>query len=402
MEIHTLFNTVGIFLSGLLVSLITARFFVLRKGILRRCFLFLGCGLLGSMIIYFSDWANLPPALLAFLLAVWFGCEGSPLKRLTVGLLLASTVFAGNALWDNYTIVQSTRILCRLAFLSLLYLGTGKLALPRDFELKNTLWKLFLLLSLTPLGIVTSVILLGNNTQKLLQTALTALSACSFAGLLLTMKVLFEQGKLEEERLMAEQNRKYYEAVEQQSFEIRRLKHDLANHLQTLRTLPHEEAEDYIEELLGSPSLTKTLRYCGDRVVNAVLTAKASVMEQKGITFHVRAELPAELPMEMADVCALFGNALDNAIEAVEKLSPEQRRVNLECRFAKGMFALSAENPCLGAEGKPGAFPPTTKKEKNLHGYGLRSMERIAEKYGGRLEIRTEEKVFKLFFYCSF
>ncbi|MBO5488241.1 MAG: ATP-binding protein, partial [Eubacterium sp.] len=69
--------------------------------------------------------------------------------------------------------------------------------------------------------------------------------------------------KLERESVLAEHNKKYYEAMEQQQFEIRRLKHDLANHLQVLTALPEEEKNNYIKEMLDNPIFTKVLAYSG-------------------------------------------------------------------------------------------------------------------------------------------
>ena len=68
----------------------------------------------------------------------------------------------------------------------------------------------------------------------------------SFVGLLWTTVVLSRQRKLEQQSMYAEMNRKYYESMEQQHFEIRRMRHDMANYLQTLSVLPEKEKEEYI------------------------------------------------------------------------------------------------------------------------------------------------------------
>lgn len=401
-KFHFALWSAGAIGSTVLIYFIVGRFFLLKKGWLRRSFLFVCCCLLGSMIIYFGDWGNLPPTLVLFLLAVWLGCEGSGLKRITIGLMLASTIFAGNALWDNYYGSTFVKTYMRLAFTALLYMGTRYFAPKRDFELNAVLWRLFLLLILTPIGIVLSVVLLGDYVQDdRLSLVLMGISVCSFAGLLWTVTVLFKQGKLEEEQAEAKGNRKYYEAMEQQNYEIRRLKHDLSNHLQVLYTLPEEKKEAYIEELLKNPSLAKTLKYCSDNTVNIILSNKASVMAQKEIEFYVKADIREELPMEKTEICAVLGNALDNAIEAVENRPVETRRIRLELRFAKGMLVLNIENPCDTQTAENGTLPETTKKNKALHGYGLKSIRSVAEKYGGGMNITEENNTFRLFFYCN-
>ena len=97
------------------------------------------------------------------------------------------------------------------------------------------------------------------------------------------MLTLNRQQLLERENALAQHNRKYYEAMEQQQFEIRRIRHDLANHLQVLLSLPAEEKDSYIRKMIENPALEKVLSYSGDATVIAVLTAKESVMRQRGI-----------------------------------------------------------------------------------------------------------------------
>ncbi len=141
-------------------------------------------------------------------------------------------------------------------------------------------------------------------------------------------------------------NRRYYEAMEQQQFEIRRLRHDLSNHLQTLLALPGEQKDDYIRGMLDNPAFGQTLVWCGDSTVNAVLTAKKSLAEQKGIRFTARVDIGEELPFEKADICAIFANALDNAVEGCMALSQAAGEIELNARLGKGILAVSVKNPC--------------------------------------------------------
>ena len=149
--------------------------------------------------------------------------------------------------------------------------------------------------------------------------------------------------------------------------------------------------------------------------MNIVLSAKASVMERKNILFHVKADIPETLFIEKPDICAIFGNALDNAAEAAELVPEPERYVQLQTRLAKGMFVLRVENPC-SSSGKDASKEPvekiqgelsgirlwrirTTKTDSRAHGYGLRSIEKCVKKYGGEMKIETKEEKFVLFLY---
>lgn len=85
--------------------------------------------------------------------------------------------------------------------------------------------------------------------------------------------------------------------------------------------------------------------YCGDSTINAVLTVKAAAMEELEIEFSYKLDIPTELALNKMDICALFANTLDNAIEACKHLPEEKRMIALESRMQKGMFVLSVKNP---------------------------------------------------------
>lgn len=406
----------GVFIlaGGVFLYLSLGRLIPVKEKWYCRMAVYFGCWLMLSMIIFIGDWANLPPALGVFLLIVCRCCRGSRLKRLTVGFMLASVVFAFNGFHDNclnYFLRElpdeiyfggSLRFLLAL----FLYLWIRRRSPEPDFELSPTLWKLLLLLTLSPLGIELALVLLRSPFSGwdggtiLADTALFLLAFFAFVGLLWAMLVLDRQQQLEQEYALAQHYRKYYEALEQQQFEIRRLKHDLANHLQILRALPEVERNDYIDSIIENQAFSKVLAYCADSTVNAVLTAKENLMRQKGIRFYVKVEIGQELWMERADICALFANALDNAVEACEKLTEGQREISLEVRQGKGLLVVKTENSCLKIEnGERGSLSKTTKKDTANHGFGLRSIREVVKKYGGHMEIDQAAGRFTLFLY---
>lgn len=390
--------------------------------------LLFGSWMLVSMVIYIGDIANLPPTLFIFAACVYVAAEGSALKRITVGFMLASAVLAFNGLHDNILAavvyrmcdeawVDSEYALFRVLFVLVFYLLIRRRRLSADFELTKPLWRLLLLLTLPPLGIVLSLILFRSPYSSDMGTiiadaALFIIAILSFAGLFRAVFVLERQQKLEQENALAQYNQKYYETMEQQQFEIRRLKHDLANHLQALLVLTDEKRTAYIEELIDNPAFVRVMNYSKDATVNAVLTAKENRMRGLGISFHANVEIAEELPYEKSDVCALFANALDNAIEACEVWKKEaadgsKPEIALLARAAKGLLAVSVKNPCVqtehDAQDKAGrGLPKTTKNDTANHGYGLRSIREAVKKYGGNMEIGQEKGQFELFFFLPY
>lgn len=377
------------------------------------------CWLLWVMIIYLGDWANILPTVLFFLLVIRAVCEGSIWKKAAIGLMYASTVLSFNVLRDNFVLTVYVRHdhpeVCMIVegLLSLfaalcLYLPISRHAPDRSYHLSDSLWKLLLLLNATPFGIVLSVVLLTTTEERVWRAmpygfkgynilGLLLLSLLSFIGLFQAVIVLARQQQLEEQNMLAEVNQSYYAAMEQQHFAIRRLKHDLANHLAVAVTLPEAQREDYIKSLMEDSAFGRSLRYCADPVVNAVLTVKEEQMSRYGIRLEARIDIPKELPFEKTDICALFSNVLDNAGEACRRLPEAEREVCVKSRAQKGLFCLEVTNPVAGAQ--KNLRLQTSKADKENHGFGLRSMKEVVERNHGAMEIRAEGERFEVFLY---
>ena len=110
-----------------------------------------------------------------------------------------------------------------------------------------------------------------------------------------------------------------------------------------------------------------------------------------GLDRDIRVSLPADLPVVDVDLCALLGNALDNAREAAVKA--EDKKISVRCRADKGMLMLKVTNVLTGDERDDLA---TTKTDKKHHGLGLSGMREIAQRYGGTLETTTDSGCFIL------
>lgn len=367
--------------------------------------------LLTGMIMYIGEWTNFMPTFGAALFGIYLCCEGSSLKKITFGLLSVTVYCTANALFDNYLdISDSDRYWGRFLFAVILFVGMKLFfrSTDREEELSSSMWGLLILLILTPLGIVFSVILLTNRYGWAREAEgflyiLLCVALFAVIGLLWTVQVLMRQKRMEREHMCMEMNRKYYEMMEQQHFEIRRLKHDMANHLQVLLGLSEEKREAYIRELIKGHGVFGTLNYCKDSTVNAVLVSKEQFLEERKIAFRYKIDIQEELPFEKPDICAMFANALDNAAEAIERegVSEEKRRISLESRFRKGMFVLSVKNPS-SVKVVEGKIPNTGKTDRKNHGVGLKSIREAVKRYQGNMELHTEDGIFELFLWIQF
>lgn len=363
---------------------------------------FIGCFLLVNMIIFVGDFANLPPTLFIFIIMLVIGCNGSLQQRISVALVFCSCVLAFNACLDNFLTrdLRRGRSLFSLLFWLFLYWGLLKAVPSKKCILPDKLWTLIGMLALTPLGIVVAVVLLGKKVENDLKVfVLLLIAVFTVIALFWVIAVMSNYRKLEEKQLFNQMNQTYYHSIENEQFEVRRLRHDMANHLSVLSALPDDQIRVYLDELVTKIEESQKLYFCANLTVNAVLAAKSSLMEKDKICFDYKAVIPVEINVQQLDLSALFSNSLDNAIEACLKLPEELRWIHLIAKTERGLFMLQIENPYGEVLNKDGTKIKTTKKDRTQHGFGLRSINEIVERYGGSMKIKTEDAIFSILLY---
>lgn len=135
----------------------------------------------------------------------------------------------------------------------------------------------------------------------------------------------------------------------------------------------------------------------GNKVLDTILTSKSLYCQRHSIQLSCVADGAALNFMEIIDISALFGNILDNAIESAEKIEdPQKRVICLVVVVQKGFLRIRAENYFAGNIELRDGNPVTTKKDKEYHGYGIKSIKSIAKKYGGSVTIETRGNWFEL------
>jgi len=172
--------------------------------------------------------------------------------------------------------------------------------------------------------------------------------------------------------------------------------HDLKKLLSILSdnkaNVSDEEIAAISEELRRYDAIVKT----GNKAFDTILTEKSLYADKNGIKLTVLAETDSLKFMSDLDVYSLFGNILDNAIEATINLAEEKRLIGLNVRAVNNLLYIHAENCYEGnLEFKNGSLV-TTKKNTNEHGFGILSIKRIAEKYGGETTIYSEDGIFNI------
>lgn len=170
--------------------------------------------------------------------------------------------------------------------------------------------------------------------------------------------------------------------------------HDLKKQLTMLGgRIPQEEIDDLKRLVDIYDSSVRT----GNETLDILLANKSPLCEQKGIRFDRMIDGSQLSFMKPTDIYALFGNAIDNAIEAVLNIDePSQRFIRMKVRTGHGMLVVHVSNPFTGELRFHDGLPQTTKADRRYHGFGMRSIRMIAEQYGGTVNVHTDGQDFML------
>ncbi len=207
---------------------------------------------------------------------------------------------------------------------------------------------------------------------------------------------------LDRERLLLDkaQNELYFSQLteyEKQFNEMRKIRHDMKNHLQCLAVLVsqnnNKQAEDYIDDIIENKldfgfDYVKT----GNKVVDAVINMKMFQSKKENISTIVHINR-FETFVEDTDMCALLSNIIDNAIEASRK-ETRNKEICIEAMPKKGYVNLIIKNAISHSVLEANPELKTTKTDTFIHGIGMRSVSDIVKKYDGMIEFFEQSNYF--------
>lgn len=222
---------------------------------------------------------------------------------------------------------------------------------------------------------------------------------CCVTSLCLSFSI-FEAGQYRFELETLEQlDRKKQEQYEisKETIEVINIKcHDLkklvGSALAQRAVLTGKEMEDIDKKLSIYDALVKT----GNDALDLILTEKSLYCEKNNIKLTIMADAEGLGFMSDAEIYSLFGNILDNAVEASMRAAEDMRAISLRVKTVGEMISIHEENYFAGTLKFRNGTPVTSKTNTNDHGYGILSIRRIAEKYGGGLTISAQDGVFCL------
>lgn len=186
-----------------------------------------------------------------------------------------------------------------------------------------------------------------------------------------------------------------YKMLAEQHSRSERLRHDMKNHIIALSALSRnkewEKMDDYLKNMGGVALDTEDMT--GNRAVDALLYQKRKQAEEKNIKWECDVQMPKECYVNEFDLCILFGNILDNALEACERLSRDENRfIDICAKPVKKCFLIEVKNSMDRTKKYTEGF--TNKDNACEHGIGLLNVGDVVNKYNGVVKTEAQKGIF--------
>ena len=174
--------------------------------------------------------------------------------------------------------------------------------------------------------------------------------------------------------------------------------HDLKHQIAVLRSeTDPEKRNEFLNHMEDEIKQYEAQNKTGNKVLDTVLTSKSLYCSKHDITFTCVADGTLLDFMDIMDICSIFGNALDNAIECELKIEDKEKRlIHVTVSQQKNFLILRFENYYEGGLKMKEGRLLTTKKEKEFHGYGIKSIRYTVSKYDGAVSIDAKENWFEM------
>lgn len=218
------------------------------------------------------------------------------------------------------------------------------------------------------------------------------------------------ENKMIKDNVLKEQN--YYKKINEEKDKVRSLHHDIKNHIICIKNLCEDEKIDKILEYINSMEvninayrkLSKDFN-TGNMILDSILREKKLICIEKGIDFYVDMDFSKSSFIEMIDICTIFSNLIDNAIEACDKIhmSDIPKKITLKSKYIDDFCIILVENTKINEIKKSKNLFLTSKKNSYMHGIGLNNVIKTVEKYFGQINFKYYKNLFivKIMFPCE-
>ncbi len=310
--------------------------------------------------------------------------------------------------------LEAAKIVCNTIF-SLIFLGGSMIFVVFWKKIKGMIrYKLVGFLVIFPLS---QILLLSGvyyqNPAEISDSTLFYGTVCLVTAIIAdylmyknisqTTKYIEEEQEFEFAKLQRKLQFEYYQLASENAEEAAALKHEINNHLQLAYALFSQKdknkvkAMQLVEEIEKKVNVLNKIVYCGNSIINTILAIKTAEANSFGIETDIQIGSIENIVIADIDLCSIFSNLYDNAIEACKKYQNKNKRIIIKAGERSGYLVIKVSNFCAeDIQVNQDGYIATSKKNKKEHGYGLKLIRAIAQKYDGATNISLEDGVFEV------
>jgi sensor histidine kinase regulating citrate/malate metabolism len=190
----------------------------------------------------------------------------------------------------------------------------------------------------------------------------------------------------------------YYELLKQQNDNSKVLIHDITKHLNAIKMLSSNSnvnVSDYINHIIKDFNIMNPVEYCGNSLLNLITYRYYQIFSKENIKFDINIQNAQIDFMSEPDITSLFDNLLENAFEATKQAPQKEINFSIDIRNTN-FVVINITNTTVKKPLLINGHIITSKNNKELHGVGIRSINRVVKKYNGNMEMnyKDAEKVF--------
>lgn len=261
-------------------------------------------------------------------------------------------------------------------------------------------------MSLTVAGFQHVVRYISNRKVSIFLGFISIISFMCIVYLVMIISYIFNENKryreyLEKDALLMETQKNMYEVMMAKNEETRRFRHDISNHFMCLNELACsgqlEKVQNYLKGISGNfNAITNKAYTVGNSVIDAALNYYLSMLETE-VSVEIRGCCVPKLEIDDVDLCTVFSNLIQNAVEALNKQTDTEKYIEIEFLNRKGYSQIKITNSITPEDIKineKNKLPETTKRNKSEHGIGIRNAKDTVERNRGVINVEIIEDKF--------
>lgn len=258
------------------------------------------------------------------------------------------------------------------------------------------------LLAVVNCSFVVAIALESGSTKSLIMCVSIIISSVLIYYFMIYMveRYSYLLNKRYEDKMYREEmqyKEEYYSEVEKRNEYVKNLKHNLKNRVSgwhfLLENRDIEGLNRQLTVLCRELEAIDNQIYCENPIVNSVLRIKFGIAKVEQIQTDISIRIPKKMQLDYGDIGVLYGNLLDNAIEACRKLEIETRFIQLDNKYVDGKLLLVIRNSKILEKNDS---LETTKEERDMHGRGIHSVRKVVDAYNGVIDFKDQGNTFEV------